>query len=65
MMQTADVRERLFTMRMSDEEWTRATRLAEHKGLNIAGLIRMLLKDYERQVADELAPPAKPPKARR
>jgi len=64
-MQTVDVREKLFTMRMSLDEWERASRLAEHKGLNVAGLLRMLLKDYERQVAGELAPPAKPPKGGR
>ncbi len=44
-MQTGAVaRERLFNMRMSDDEWARLERLAAHYGLNAAGVIRMLLK---------------------
>ena len=37
-------REKLFNMRMSDEEWARLETLAEHYGLNAAGVIRMLVK---------------------
>ena len=57
-MQTAaDVRERLFTMRMSEEEWQRADALAKHFGLNLAGVIRMVLKEKARELGVEpLAP---------
>ena len=37
-------RERLFTVRMSDEERERAELVARHYGLNVAGVLRMLLK---------------------
>lgn len=50
-MQTEDVREKLFTIRMSDEERERADLVAAHYGLNIAGVIRMLIK----READSLA----------
>jgi len=44
-MQTAPVaREKLFNMRMSEEEWSRIERLAEHYSLNAAGVLRMLVK---------------------
>lgn len=54
-MQTAagTLRERLFTMRMSDEEWTRADALAKHYGLNLAGVIRMILKERARELGVE------------
>ena len=52
------MRERLFTMRMSNEEWERADRLASHYGLNLAGLIRMVLKERERDLG--LTPPPSP-----
>jgi hypothetical protein len=58
------VREKLFTMRMSAEEWQRAEALAEHHGLTVAGLFRLLLKKEERAVAAEQAP-RKAPKPRR
>lgn len=64
MAQTAEVRERLFTMRMSEEEWARADAVAKHFGLNLAGAIRMLLKEKARDVGIEVAiappPPSKP-----
>jgi hypothetical protein len=41
---TVRARERLFNMRMSDEEWSRIERLSAHYGLNAASVIRMLLK---------------------
>lgn len=59
-MQNAAMREKLFTMRMSAEEWARAETLAEHDGLTVAALVRMLLKDRERQLEREDAAPAKP-----
>lgn len=44
-MQTHYVaRERLFNIRLSEEEAARLDRLASHYGLNAAGVIRMLLK---------------------
>jgi hypothetical protein len=46
-MHAADMREKLFTIRMNEEERERAERLAQHHGLNVAGLIRMLLRREE------------------
>ena len=44
-MQTVpDVREKLFTIRMNDEETERMEMLARHFGLSAAGVVRMLLK---------------------
>ncbi len=44
-MQTGAVaRDRLFNMRLSEEEAGRLERIAAHYGLNAAGAIRMLLK---------------------
>jgi predicted DNA binding CopG/RHH family protein len=63
-VQNADMRERMFTMRLSEEESTRLDKLAAHYGLNAAGLIRMLLKKEERGLASELASP-KPTKSKR
>jgi hypothetical protein len=40
-------REKLFNMRMSAEEWARAERVAEHHALNVASLVRMLLKQAD------------------
>ncbi len=40
----ANMREKLFTMRMSDEESSRLDAVAKHYGLNAAGVIRMLVK---------------------
>ncbi len=63
------VREKLFTMRMSAEEWARAEKLAEHNGITVAALVRMLLKNYERELAalegpDASKSPSKPPPAK-
>lgn len=49
-MQTDSMREKLFTIRMTEEERERAERLANHHGLNVAGLLRMLLKKEEREI---------------
>jgi hypothetical protein len=44
-MQTGAVaRDKLFNMRMSEEEWGRLEFLAEYYGLNAAGVLRMLMK---------------------
>ncbi|MBN1607488.1 MAG: hypothetical protein JW940_12695 [Polyangiaceae bacterium] len=60
------MRERLFTMRMSTEESERLDRLAEHFGLNGAGVIRMLLKREDDSVrAVQPVPQVQPPKARK
>jgi hypothetical protein len=45
-----DVRANLFTMRMSDQEWSRAEAIAKHYGISKAELVRMLLKDRERDI---------------
>lgn len=62
MAQTAEMRERLFTMRMSEEEWQRADAIAKHFGLNLAGAVRMLLKEKARELGVEprAAPPPSP-----
>ena len=44
MQNAAAMRERLFTMRMSEDEAERLDVVAKHYGLNGAGVIRMLLK---------------------
>lgn len=41
---SAEMRERLFTMRVSEEEAARFDRVAKHYGLNVAGVVRMLMK---------------------
>jgi hypothetical protein len=38
------MRERMFTMRLSEQESLRLDQVADHYGLNAANLIRMLLK---------------------
>ncbi len=50
------MRERLFTMRMSEEEHERIQAVAEHYALNAAGLIRMLVKrEFDTVVSREPA----------
>jgi len=44
MLDSGGMRERLFTMRMSDEESQRLDALAKHYALNAAGVLRMLVK---------------------
>lgn len=58
-MQTEDVREKLFTIRMTDEERERAERIARQYGLNVAGVIRMLLK-REDDALQRTAPTVEP-----
>ena len=59
-------RERLFNMRMSAEESTRLEYLAEHYGLNAAGVLRMLVKgDFDRLHRETQAPAAPAPKPRK
>jgi hypothetical protein len=50
MVEAAVMRERLFTMRLSDEESERLEAVSKHYGLNAASTIRMLVK----QKHDEL-----------
>lgn len=51
-MQTREVaRDRLFNMRLSEEESARLDRIAAHYGLNAAGAIRMLLKREDDAIA--------------
>lgn len=50
LMQTERVREKLFNMRLSEDEAARLARLADHYGLNAAGVIRMLLKERAREL---------------
>ena len=50
MVQTDDMRERMFTMRLSKEESDRLDALAEHFGINAVGIIRMLLKEKAREL---------------
>ncbi|MEO7033684.1 MAG: hypothetical protein ABI548_07375 [Polyangiaceae bacterium] len=44
MSDTAAMRERLFTMRMSEEESSRLEEVSKYYALNAAGVIRMLVK---------------------
>lgn len=58
----ANMREKLFTMRMSDEESARLDAVARHYGLNAAGVIRMLVKrEYDAQQALAGQEPGKKP----
>ena len=43
-------RQRIFNMRLSDEEGARLDKIADHYGINAAELIRMLLKREEKAV---------------
>ena len=52
-VQIVPVRERLFTMRMSADEWKRAEAIAAHFGQNVASLFRMLLLEKERELATQ------------
>lgn len=58
-MQTGDVaRDKLFNMRMSADEWARLEALAEHFGLNAAGVLRMLTKEKCRELGLSTDAPA-------
>lgn len=52
----ANMREKLFTMRMSAEESLRLETVARHYGLNAAGVIRMLVKREHDAVARDKSP---------
>lgn len=54
----ANMREKLFTMRMSEEESLRLDAVARHYGLNAAGVIRMLVKREHDAVTREKTPAA-------
>jgi hypothetical protein len=59
-------RGRLLNFRVNDEEWRRLARLADHYGLTVSGVVRMLIKrdavalGHEPAVAPPVATPAKP-----
>lgn len=61
MAQVDAMRERLFTMRLSDEEYARLDAVAKHYALNAAGLLRMLVKREADAIARVVTPQ---PKAR-
>ena len=58
MAEAAAMRERLFTMRMSEEEALRLEEVSKHYALNAAGVIRMLVKREHDTLVE--ARPAKP-----
>lgn len=59
-------RQRMFNMRLSNEEGARLDKIADHYGINAAELIRMLLKREENVLsAAPPAPPASSPKPKR
>jgi predicted DNA-binding protein len=64
MVDTTVMRERLFTMRMSEEEHARLNEVSKHYGLNAAGTIRMLVKREHDGLSDARATktPKKKPK---
>lgn len=64
-MQTDVVRERLFTMRMSEDEYQRLEALAAHYGLNGAGVIRMLMIERAREIEADSLSASKKPKTKR
>jgi len=51
-------------MRMSAEEWERAESISGHYGITVAALVRMLLKERERDLAVH-APAAPKPRKKR
>ena len=57
-MQTAPMRERQLNIRLSDQEAARLDRVAEHYGLNAAGVIRMLVKREHDAIVASTPPPA-------
>lgn len=44
MQNATEMRGKLFTMRVSDDEWERFDRVAKHHGLSMASTVRMLMK---------------------
>jgi uridine phosphorylase len=57
-------RQRIFNMRLSDDEGARLDKLSEHYGINAAELIRMLLKREEKAIATEAPTREHKPKRR-
>ena len=55
MTDTSEARQRLFTLRMTEDEGARFNRVAEHYGLTVAGVLRMLMKRED----DALGAPAR------
>jgi antitoxin component of RelBE/YafQ-DinJ toxin-antitoxin module len=54
-------RGRLLNMRVNDDEWQRLNRLAEHYGVNVSAVIRMLAKRESAALGLEPKTPSTPP----
>lgn len=63
-MQIERVREEQLNVRLNPEEQARFKRLAEHYGVSAATMVRMLVKEKERELG-LVPPPAPPPSAPR
>lgn len=61
-MHTEVMREKVFNIRLSAEEWARVEAVAAHHGLNASGLFRFLLKKEEREIGIPAAPASSPAK---
>lgn len=57
-------RQRIFNMRLSDDEGARLDKIADHYGINAAELIRMLLKREEKALVAEATTKEHKPKRR-
>lgn len=49
------MREKMFNMRLSAEEAERLDRVAKHYGLNVSGVVRMLVKREDDRLEEEAA----------
>jgi len=47
MQTTENMREKTFNMRLTPEEWARFEAVADHYGLPVASMIRMLVKEVQ------------------
>lgn len=56
----AEDKNHLCTVRMSNDEWTRANAVADHYGVTASSAIRMLLKREARDLGLEPTKGAKP-----
>jgi len=55
------MRERLFNLRMSDDEFARLEAIASHYGINGAGVVRMLLKREVDALGIQISTPSPKP----
>lgn len=51
--ETMAMREKMFTLRMNEEESTRLDAIAKHYGLNAAGVLRVLIKEKHDQIVGD------------